>query len=427
MRLNLASACVFFAFSMACGTSRPRGFFVGDEAGAPAPDGADGGVFADRDATGMPAAVAHLKGQVFAPEGTIPISGALVYLTSTMPEPIPNGVYCDRCVKIAKGVSYTYSGPGGEFDLSAYAVGSYQLVVQKGAFRRVRPFQVVAGSSVVPRELSTLPGKSDKSHGDDIPKMAVMVGAWDAIENSLAKLGLGNVNGKGQLDRSSASFDLFENAFPPNPKAKDPQKLLNDPAILSQYQIVFLPCSGSDGVTCNDNQPGAPGVQKNLQDFVAAGGKLYATDYSYEYVRQPWPAYVDWQDEQSSLGSACQATAYDAPATIEDKGLGDWLGAIGISKVVLKQNWTTVEKVSSVATTDLDGKPVNVTPKVWVTGETPSGPRPSTLSFERGCGRVLYSTYHTEGTGGAQLLPQEKALLYVLLEVSVCVGPDDVR
>ena len=48
---------------------------------------------------------------------------------------------------------------------------------------------------------------------------------------------------------------------------------------------------------------------------------------------------------------------------------------------------------------------------------------PATISFEDHCGRVLFSTYHTEGNADdATLLPQEKALLYVLLEVGVCVG-----
>ena len=56
-----------------------------------------------------------------------------------------------------------------------------------------------------------------------------------------------------------------------------------------------------------------------------------------------------------------------------------------------------------------------------------NGPqRPTTVSFENQCGRVLFSTYHTEnstfGTGSSTLTAQEKALLYVLLEVGVCVG-----
>jgi len=72
------------------------------------------------------------------------------------------------------------------------------------------------------------------------------------------------------------------------------------------------------------------------------------------------------------------------------------------------------------AATDPSGTTVDVTPKAWVMGDS----SPSTISFEDGCGRVLFSTYHTEGSADDNtLLPQEKALLYVLLEVGVCVGP----
>lgn len=45
--------------------------------------------------------------------------------------------------------------------------------------------------------------------------------------------------------------------------------------------------------------------------------------------------------------------------------------------------------------------------------------RPATVSFEHGCGRVLFSSYHTEPFSN-DLTPQERALLGVLLEASVC-------
>jgi hypothetical protein len=41
------------------------------------------------------------------------------------------------------------------------------------------------------------------------------------------------------------------------------------------------------------------------------------------------------------------------------------------------------------------------------------------VSFETGCGRVLFSTYHTEPFS-TELTPQERTLLGILLEVSVC-------
>ena len=76
--------------------------------------------------------------------------------------------------------------------------------------------------------------------------------------------------------------------------------------------------------------------------------------------------------------------------------------------------------VNPVQTTDGTGAPKTVTPRVWVSGSRNGGARrPSTVSFEHGCGRVLFSSYHTEPFSN-DLTPQERALLGVLLEASVC-------
>jgi hypothetical protein len=422
---TLRAFALLAAVVVACGTKSQRGYegSPADDAGSTGP-----GFGTDAGPLGTPATVGHLQGKVLAPEGTIPIAGALLYLTTTTPEPIPDHVYCDACVQIPPSTPFTYSGAYGTFDLPVYAAGSQQLVVQKGAFRRVRSIDVGENVQSVPADKTTLPSKTDKANGDDIPKMAVMVGAWDHIESSLAKLGLGKIDAQGNLVRGTEQFDLYEGAFPGQPMPFDPDKLLRDPATISKYHVVFFPCSGSDGTTCNDTQPGEPAVQTTLEGFVASGGKLYVTDYSYEYVRQPFPGRIDWEDATSDLGSACQADSYDAPAIVGDKGLGDWLGAIGETNVTLQQSWTTILHVNPVADTDANGKPVTVTPKVWVSAQKSSGPHPATVSFDRSCGRVLFSTYHTEGSGGPTLLAQEKALLYVLLEIAgVCIGTPPVK
>ncbi len=431
--LRLRTLTVAMAVVAACGTKTNNGF--GPSAGADGGDnGGPGPNLADDGGSGeggvKPATIGHLKGKVFAPEGTIPISGALLYLTTTTPDPIPDGVYCDKCVQITSDTPYAYSDADGSFDLPAYRTGSQQIVVQKGAFRRVRSIDVAAGDQNVPAGTTTLPGKMDKVKGDDIPKMAVVVGAWDHIEASLAKLGLGQVAKQGPLGmvglvRGTESFDLYENAWPPGSAKFDPRKIITDAQTISKYHVVFIPCSGysssgSGPEMCQDYQPTEPGVQNTLRNFVAAGGKLYVTDYSYEYVRQPWPGRIDWDGQTSSLGSACKKGAYDAPGIPGDKGLGDWLTAIGETNVTLQQNWTAIEKVNPVQDTDANGQPVTVTPRVWMKA---NGANPATVSFDRACGRVLFSTYHTEGSGEMTLLAQEKALLYILLEVAgVCVG-----
>lgn len=319
-------------------------------------------------------------------------------------------MFCDRCVELDSTTPHTFSNPDGTFTLPVYAPGDSYLVVQKGQFRRVRPITTVEGTQSAPADMTTLPGAMDKANGDDIPRMAVLIGAWDDIGESLEKLGM-----------QSGSFDRFEFGFPPDPNSPFNPDLLMHTDRINDYHIVFIPCDSSDGVECNYSMAQDAATQQNLQQWVAAGGKLYVTDYSYDYIALTWPEYVTWEDQTQNHGSACLTGDYDAAAQVEDQDLADWLAAQGITNFTLEANWTMVNQLHTVPSTDMDGNPVDVTPKNWVSGNTNQGLRPSTISFERSCGRVLFSTYHTEGTGGASLLAQEKALLYVLLEVAVCV------
>jgi hypothetical protein len=380
-----------------------------------------------------PYAKTHLTGKVVAPEGTIPISGALVYVRSSAPAAIPEITFCDRCVKISSETPYTYTKPDGTFDLPTWYTGEQYLIVQKGQFRRYRKLTIVEeGTQEVDLASTTLPGRMDKANGDDIPKMAIVPGSWDRIDVSLAKLGLAEITGSTALGGVKVNYDTagFDYYQPTNPlnlnDPKSPMKLLKDPAVLGQYHIVFVPCDGNtgEGQWCASSEATDGTIKGNVQKFVADGGKLYVTDFSYEFVRQLFPEYVEWVGQTSTIGSGCMHGEYSAPAQVQDQGLKDWLAAMNIIDWEVEANWTQVSKVNAVPTQDMDGNDVTVTPKVWVQGQGPN-----TLSFERSCGRVLYSTYHTEADKGSEteLLTQEKALLYILLEVAVCVAPPDIK
>ena len=416
LRFSLVAAA---ALAVACGSNKQP---FGD------PDVGDGGNPFSTDDAGPPVPIGTLTGKVLAPEGTMPISGALLYLTPTPPPAIPDGVFCDKCVRLDASTPSTFSKPDGTFALPAYAKGTQYLVVQKGQFRRVRSLDVTGGDQPVNAGFTRLPPKTNAQLGDTIPKMAVVNGQWDRIEITLAKIGLGKLDGNGQLQRGTESFDIYENKFPPNPNDPfAPDKLLTDANVMNKYNIVFIPCSGSTGTTCDDTRAGQSSYQKTLQQFVGKGGKVYVTDYSYEFVRQPFPGFVTWHQQSQALGSACLSGEYDAPGKVDDKGLSDWLGAMGTSSVTLKANWTQIDALTPQPGTDENGKPATITPKVWMTAQTGGGDHPATISFQQSCGRVLFSTYHTEAAlnpgPNATLLPQEQALLYVLLEVAVCVGP----
>ena len=327
------------------------------------------------------------------------------------------------------GIPYTKTNPDGTFDLGT-GVGPGFLVVQKGAFRRVRPITVAAGAQAVPMAMTTMPAKMDKANGDDIPKIAVVLGAWDPIELVLARMGLEakitkDFLGKARvLSADATSFaiyglhDLGEQA--PHP---DPNLLLTTPSEIEQYQMVFIPCSGGSDLgntpACTGVFNSSPSVLSTLQGFVKKGGEIYASDWSYEYVRQVFPGFLSWQGESQQLGSACLGGGGDQAAPPVDKDLDAWLMAQGQSLTTVKDAWTDVTDVHTQMDTNAAGQAVSETPKVWVHA---SG-NPATASFKHGCGRVLYTTYHTQPTAetNGPLEPQALSLLYLILEIGVCI------
>jgi hypothetical protein len=383
----------------ACSSSSSRGGF--DE--APVPTTADaGGTPQLGDNADHRSVSVSFSGTVLAPNGSLPLSNALVYVTQQAPDPIPVGAYCDECVTLQEG-TFAISAPDGTFAFTTdLPKGKAWVVVQKGQFRRVRPITVdQAGMMTLAKDDTTIPGKSDTAKGDDVPKMVILKDDtdFDRIDDSLAKLGIAGVEVR--TDRS----------------------LLKNKAELMKYHVVFIPCGSSDDAMTTD-----PEAKANLDEFVQAGGKLYVTDWSYEFVRQPFPGFLDWADETATVGSAASGNEWDAPATAADTGLADWLTATGDATFEVKGNWTKLTSINTRQGLDEKGNAVDVTPKVWVTAQNAGSAAvtPTTVSFQNKCGRVLFSTYHTEsgvgGGGGTALLAQEKALLYVLLEVGVCVG-----
>ena len=57
-----------------------------------------------------------------------------------------------------------------------------------------------------------------------------------------------------------------------------------------------------------------------------------------------------------------------------------------------------------------------------------AGKQAQTATFEpTGCGRVLYTTYHSVPSEHVGLLPQERILAYLLMEIGVCTSDNVVE
>ncbi len=389
-----------------------------------------------------------LTGQVLAPNGQIPIYGAEVYV-QLAPPPAPNEkLHCDKCFQLPDTTPLALSDTQGMFELAVPKAGSYFLIVAKGGFRRVRSVEVTGGLQNLEPSLTTLPGTSNTVLGDSVPRMAVVGGGYDAIENTLTGLGI--------------EYTMYE-------ADSEGAVFLTDWDAIKEYQIIFLPCASG----WFDSYLSVFEHMETLRSYVAAGGRLYVTDWSYDILVNAFPEPITYKDHDGTLGSA-QGGNYDAPAKVIDPDMKEWLEYQGVEEFELEANWTSIEKVNTYEGPNELNMATMFDPTVWVmanwdgTGgggggslfmeaaeeeEDTSEPapeeetdasdpppeeepeeeleeegdfHPATVSFQWGCGRALFSTYHTETSsfGGAEdLMPQEKALLFTILEVVLCIGP----
>src|SRR5690606_36669382 len=122
-----------------------------------------------------------LTGTVFAHNGTIPVVGAVVYVSNDEPEGIRDGVYCAESVELGCEVDFTETDVNGNFSLSTHSGAGKYLVVQKGQFMRVTPIDIAPGATDLPDAEVELPDRWDPAAGLYIPKIAIADGSYDRI------------------------------------------------------------------------------------------------------------------------------------------------------------------------------------------------------------------------------------------------------
>lgn len=391
-----------------------------------------------------------------APGEEIPVAGASVYLTSARPAPIPSGVYCEPCQQAPQGAVLTDSK--GNFELPGAMPGKKWLVIQKAQFRLEQQLDVTTDDVTLPDAQTTMPSVNDPDNGKWIPHIAIAAGSYDHLQNIFGKMGIGTVDANGEYTGTAGKLDLVDNGGNTlGTPAGTLAQLAADPVKLATYHIVFVPCSGDSYTAALRDQ----NVLKNLRDYVKKGGKLYVTDWSGEWMDNVFPEQIELGESFGGFGDRIDtpATAYlgsndswntsqfgtadgdaydsnDADAV--DPGLAAWLGAqkgpspsgssgpIDAHHFSAVDNWNFVASLHPVQVGMNNGQPVMDMPKTWVTGSN-GGPlgggtrHALTVTFEpAGCGRVVYSTYHTTESTHAGLYPQERILLYLIMEIGVC-------
>lgn len=413
-----------------------------------------------------------LSGRVTAPNGQQPIPQALVYIPES-PGPLSTiaaALGCEACNRPLsdRTVAVTQTGIDGRFTLRGVPAGErIPVVIQKGRFRRrfemtIAPCQTQAVTA--PSGGDSLPLPGSMSDGD-LPLMAVAAGDHDAIECVLRELGIAPGEFAGAEDPSSGDptfgrVHLYNNQAPgaPTVAGQPPlSTLLRDRERMLRYPLIFLNCSGP---TYSESLLRDPQVLSNLRDYLSGGGRLYVTDWSYDFLQQvpelaPFVCFEDDQDcaittphgfhtAPAHGGSLSLLTAQISTDTPTTRALADWIaalpgerplmpGALPVSDLL--PGWVVVQKTA----TDL-----RYPTTTWLTAELsdrlrPPRLRPLTVSFDyppqAPCGRALFSSYHTRQRSlrlpfpeycpatGSGLLPQEHILAFLLFELGSCLGP----
>jgi hypothetical protein len=386
-----------------------------------------------------------LSGKVFAPNGVDPLYGVLVYVPNGGPaptfgvQPFTPGVHCGACGVEVTGspLVSTVTAVDGSFTLSNMPAGAnIPLVIQTGRWRRQFVVPNVAACTT-----TTLPSTGAnqvrlpraKSEGD-IPLIAVVTGASDAVECVFRKIGVSDtefsnplsLGGTGRINFFSAIMGpgALYTAGTPNEGA-----LWGTQAAINVYDMVLFGCQGNQY-----NRTAAQ--QQTLINFANAGGRIFTDHYGYVWLFNdaPFSATATWNVNQfpNPADQAGYVNLMYPPAG----ALASWLQLVGATTTLgqipistLRSDFTGVVAPTNswISINDINYPPGK---SMHFTFNTPVGVPPSNQ-----CGKVLFEDYHVEAatiTPGTlfpaecttpTMTAQEKLLEFSLFDLGSCVAP----
>ena len=390
-----------------------------------------------------PGTTTTVSGTVYDPSGTLPLYNVAVYVPNAPVDAIPDGLTCDQCGASLSGspLISTLTDTHGNFKLENVPVGeNIPLVMQVGKWRRQIVVPTVAecvDTALADPQVTRLPRSSAEG---DLPRIALTTGSSDPLFCLLRRLGIDDsefgVAGSAariQFFRGANGSNKFDDSFGASPGATFP----DGPTTLwengwDNYDIVMLSCEGSELPGPKDGHRAA------MRDYLGAGGRVFATHYHYNWFQGDAPA-----DLKSIATFTGAQNDFDGLVDIDQtfpKGmaLAEWMDFVAGQSPFGQFN--VVDGRQHTETLDPAAR-------VWVTHQNSGnlGKRTEYFSFnspigaapEDQCGRMVFSDIHVSAGAGnpdgkfpsacsnSPLSEQEKALIFMLFDLSACVIPDD--
>jgi hypothetical protein len=445
LRTFTASTLFLVASALAanCGSAEdPSPFPDGDASGGGGGGGGDGGgggfgfqdagSEASRPCVGLECqqvacsggGTTSLSGKVLAPEGTVPLYNAIVYVPNSTPEPFKQGVVCEQCGQVTGSPVVTaLTNEKGEFKLNNVPVGSdIPLVIQIGKWRRQITIPKVEKCVDTPLDAAETRLPRNQSEGD-LPQMAFTSGNADSLECFLRKLGISDSEftpptGNGKVHFFQGNGSTLAGGVPAA------ATLWGDAANLKKYDISLLSCEGSERTA--DKSP----HYAKMLDYLNSGGKVFASHFHYVWFRYgtaPLPTAATWSPAPST--SPPYQVDTDFPKGV---AFADWLQNVGATTTRGEIN------LSEVRNSIGDSSPTVA--RRWIRSDNPKTAKyfsfntPIGEAPEKQCGKAVFTDVHVSGAGGQTfpnfcnsnpLSANEKALIFLFFDLSSCVQPDD--
>jgi hypothetical protein len=414
--------------------------------------------------------VTSLSGVVRDPAGKLPVYNALVYVPNAAVPPIATGASCERCGAVpGEPLAIALTGIDGRFRLENVPVGpDVPLVVQMGKWRRQLTVPSVAecADTAVDEEGTRLPRR--KSEGD-IPRIALTTGGADTMECWLRKIGLDDSEfttsaGDGSVHfytggtyRDANGLGPLTSAFAPDHQGggafTDAPSFWKSEAALKRYDIVILSCEGTTNMA---NKP--PAALAAMKAFADAGGRIFASHWHRYWFNtgakydeagnvnepagapSPFEPFATWNDQPEPCLGECSVDGAIDTSFPKGKAMHDWLAQPGVDALPngtlpIEEPRHSVDAIDPqrartwITTTNPRATPPGATAVEYLSFNTPI-PAPD----DQKCGRVVYSDLHVTTRddwkpwpGGCQttdLTPQEKALEFMLFDLSSCIQND---
>lgn len=247
--------------------------------------------------------------------------------------------------------------------------------------------------------------------------IGVATGDFDYVEEALARNGVGYTPYEGFI-----SHAVYDDEIQPEQIALKTETLftsLNDRNLpeLDNFDAVFVN-SGSrgwgeyvyNGVDADDGLATSEAARSNLETYMARGGTLILSDWSYDLIEVMWPDRVDFVYESEGLDAAQVGSSEEIVARVTDEALLDALGEQQIELAYDFSYWTVIESVADDVDVYLRG---DVTYRLDDGGGYGTiEDVPLLVGFGAGGGRVYFSTFHWR----AQNTAVTDALLFSVVE-----------